>query len=450
MLLVFFLCGFCLLFKALKTEATMGTCETPGANRIVHLTKETGKLEMLNSSSSSKQVKCITWIITVAEGHLVKLKIITFWYRPACTNSTLQIRDGRNSSGDAYESLCGLGRNIATLFSSGRHLWVQLMQSLNDNEAEIYAVFKAVKQSAVGLCRGPQANVIALTNQTGSFFSPLFPSDFPAGTQCTWVITVPEGHFVKLSIKSFLLDRSCSYSFLRIWDGQNSTSDLLNTFCGEEFEASVFSSGRHLRVHLDSSFTNYHAPGFYAVYETVKQVPAPFACTAALHSITLKSQSGTLASYNYPLPYDDAIECTWRFDVDSDYKIELSFDVFNLSFSLECSVDYLEIDQARYCGSEKPAPITLDSSDMRIKFKSSGKTKYPGFKASYETKRTTTAILKIVGICVGVTLIALCVVSKFCYRCCKSGHQTELGFGQIRNVDTETEEINSQEQNTMV
>lgn len=72
--------------------------------------------------------------------------------------------------------------------------------------------------------------------------------------------------------------------------------------------------------------------------------------------------------------------------MDSDYKIELTFDVFNLSLSPGCTADYVEIDDARYCGSEKPAPITLDSSDMRIKFKSSGKTKYPGFKASYETK----------------------------------------------------------------
>ena len=84
---------------------------------------------------------------------------------------------------------------------------------------------------------------------------------------------------MKLSIKSFLLDRSCSYSFLHIWDGQNSTSDLLNKFCGEKFEPSVFSSGRHLRVQLDSirvhlppaGFIDYHAPGFYAVYEAVKQ-----------------------------------------------------------------------------------------------------------------------------------------------------------------------------------
>ena len=119
---------------------------------------------------------------------------------------------------------------------------------------------------------------------------------------------------------------------------------------------------------------------------TIFSVPAPFACTADLNSITLTSQSGTLASYNYPLHYDDEIECTWRFDVDSDYNIELSFDVFNLYLSPGCTADYVEIDGARYCGSEKPVPITLDSSDMRIKFKSSGKTKYPGFKASYETR----------------------------------------------------------------
>ena len=133
---------------------------------------------------------------------------------------------------------------------------------------------------------------------------------------------------------------------------------------------------------LNADITHY----ILFIYLELFLVPAPFACTAAFHSITLKSQSGTLASYNYPLSYDDAIECTWRFDVDSDYKIEVSFDVFNLSLSPECSVDYVEFDDARYCGSEKPAPITLDSSDMRIKFKSSGKTKYPGFKAIYETK----------------------------------------------------------------
>ena len=100
----------------------------------------------------------------------------------------------------------------------------------------------------------------------------------------------------------------------------------------------------------------------------------------------MTSLSGTLASYNYPLHYDDEIECTWRFDVDTDYKIELTFDIFNLSLSTGCTADFVEIDGLRYCGSEKPVLIILDGNDMRIKFKSSGKTKYPGFKANYETR----------------------------------------------------------------
>lgn len=125
----------------------MGQCNTPGANEIVRLTKKAGTLDFLNSSVPSNYVKCVTWTITVPEGHVVKLRIIAFSYLDrACKNSTLQIRDGQNSTSEAFETLCGLGKDErATLFSSGRHLWVQLQHS-NDHKAEIYAVFEAVKQ----------------------------------------------------------------------------------------------------------------------------------------------------------------------------------------------------------------------------------------------------------------------------------------------------------------
>ena len=81
--------------------------------------------------------------------------------------------------------------------------------------------------------------------------------------------------------------------------------------------------------------------------------------------------------------------------MDTDYKIKLSFDFFNLSRSSDCSQDYVEVRDGqsassdllgKFCGSEKPESITSSDRDLRIVFKSSGKTKYPGFKASYETK----------------------------------------------------------------
>lgn len=78
----------------------------------------------------------------------MKLRITEFHYLDgSCNNSTFQIRDGQSSSGDAFKSLCELHkRDQVTLFSSGRHLWVQF-QSSNENMAGIYAVFEAVNQS---------------------------------------------------------------------------------------------------------------------------------------------------------------------------------------------------------------------------------------------------------------------------------------------------------------
>ena len=81
--------------------------------------------------------------------------------------------------------------------------------------------------------------------------------------------------------------------------------------------------------------------------------------------------------------------------MDSNYEITLSFDYFNLSRSSDCSDDYVEVRDGqfdtselvgKFCGADIPESITSDSWDMRLTFKSSGKTKYPGFKASYKTK----------------------------------------------------------------
>lgn len=129
-------------------------------------------------------------------------------------------------------------------------------------------------------------------------------------------------------------------------------------------------------------------------FSALFSVPAPFSCRSD-RLTSFKSDTGTLASYNYPLPYDDKIECTWTIRVDLDYRIRLSFDFFNLSQSSDCSVDYVEVRDGvfktsdligKYCGTEKPESITSDSWDMRVTFKSSGKTSYPGFKASYKRK----------------------------------------------------------------
>ena len=118
-------------------------------------------------------------------------------------------------------------------------------------------------------------------------------------------------------------------------------------------------------------------------------VPAPFSCTGGHRDIALNSDTGgSLASYNYPLPYEGNMKCTWDIKVDSGYKVVLSFDSFNLSKSMFCLDDYVKVHYENFCGSEKPETITSYHGDekLSVKFKSSGNAKYPGFKATYTRK----------------------------------------------------------------
>ena len=114
-------------------------------------------------------------------------------------------------------------------------------------------------------------------------------------------------------------------------------------------------------------------------------VPAPFSCTEDNQKMVLKSESGSLASYNYPLPYEGLNWCSWHFDLDTDVydSIDLSFEFFDFP---DCSRgDYVEIHNKRFCGSEIPPAQTLSPKD-NVVFHSlpRRRTKNLGFKATYQ------------------------------------------------------------------
>lgn len=125
----------------------------------------------------------------------------------------------------------------------------------------------------MGPCKTPGINnVIPLTGATGRLFSPRYPQRVPNDMRCTWIITVPDGHYVKLRITSLFLDTSCDKVTLKIRDGQSSSSDLLRNFCGRTFETSLFSSGRHLWVQFHSAKDAFSVgSGFNAIFEMVSQ-----------------------------------------------------------------------------------------------------------------------------------------------------------------------------------
>ena len=112
----------------------MESCDTPGKHSI-HLTGSNGSITLPDPSNN---MSC-TWIITVPEGDVVKLKISSEYN---LKNSTLQIRDGQNSSSEVLETLSGEGTQDKTLLSSSRHLWAQY-QSIQDEKAMFSANYEA-------------------------------------------------------------------------------------------------------------------------------------------------------------------------------------------------------------------------------------------------------------------------------------------------------------------
>lgn len=105
-------------------------------------------------------------------------------------------------------------------------------------------------------------NIIHLTGSNGSI-TLLEPSN---NRSCTWIITVPEGNVVKFKIAYYDLTNS----ILEVRNGQNISSELLESFTGSAYsQPAVFSSGRHLWARFQSIHEKYAM--FAAQFEAVNQ-----------------------------------------------------------------------------------------------------------------------------------------------------------------------------------
>lgn len=80
---------------------------------------------------------------------------------------------------------------------------------------------------------------------------------------------------MKLRMLAFHLGYICRGPFLEIRNGEGSSSGLLKSFCGGEFDPSVFSSGRHLWVRFQTPADQFlYGTGFNALFEAVTQCKA--------------------------------------------------------------------------------------------------------------------------------------------------------------------------------
>lgn len=115
---------------------------------------------------------------------------------------------------------------------------------------------------------------ISLTDLSGNFSSPNYPSNYPNSETCRWIITVPQGNLVRLSFQFFQLESCvlpspvCSCDHLEVRDGIDGNAELLGRYCGNEHPTAAQSSGRFMWIEFDTDFTDNEI-GFLATYTAV-------------------------------------------------------------------------------------------------------------------------------------------------------------------------------------
>ncbi|XP_043914682.1 adhesion G-protein coupled receptor G6 isoform X5 [Protopterus annectens] len=134
---------------------------------------------------------------------------------------------------------------------------------------------------------------IGLTNPSGYFTSPCYPSVYPNSQACEWKILAPPGFIIKLIFVDFELEEAqkCIYDYVVVYTGESS-----RTFCGLTANRLSFTStGNTMNISFTSDFS-VQKKGFNATYWHV-------AVLLRNQKVTLtKTSSESLASVKDSIP----------------------------------------------------------------------------------------------------------------------------------------------------
>ncbi|XP_074141062.1 scavenger receptor cysteine-rich domain-containing protein DMBT1-like isoform X2 [Sminthopsis crassicaudata] len=217
---------------------------SPGCGGV--LTKSLGKLSS-PKGPTSVPFRC-TWSIQVAFSHRVSLAFPHL--NLSCSTEYVEVFDG-NPTSQSFGKVCnGL---YLTYQSSSNIMTVVFSRNASHSstwfDGYYYAELEVLFPPFVAAlsCGG------LLVQPKGTFSSPSYLENYPHSVQCVWEIEVPKTYQISLTLKTFGDEHSlsCSSSHVDIFDGSQSSSDLLGRFCDASNETFLSSSNK-MKVHFSS------------------------------------------------------------------------------------------------------------------------------------------------------------------------------------------------------
>lgn len=269
-----------------------------------------------------------------------------------------------------------------------------------------------------------------IENLNGTITSPSFPEMYPLSKYCVWEIIAPPQYRITLNFTHFELEgnnvhpQECEYDSLTVYS--KLSEDNLKRhgiYCGHRTIPLITSEGNVMRIEFTSDNTVQQS-GFAAVFFTdidecavnnggcqheCKNTIGSYVCSChngyTLHDnehdckeggckYEITTPNGQIFSPNYPEFYPPKKDCVWHFSTTPGHRIRLSFLFFEMEPHQECGYDHISIYDGdspeshtlgRFCGSKLPHPISANTNEMYMVFKSDASVQKKGFVAHHST-----------------------------------------------------------------
>uniref|UniRef100_A0A671XF39 Cubilin n=1 Tax=Sparus aurata TaxID=8175 RepID=A0A671XF39_SPAAU len=307
------------------------------------------------------------WTIRTSQGSQLLLSFSDFHLESStgCYYDYLAVYDGNSSSTPEIAKLCGTGLP-STISSSSNQLYVKLRTDSVVNAGGFFASYTSSTKT-----------------HSGYLESLNFPNNYPPNSQCSWTIQATSGNTVNYTFTAFQLEAtssSCSYDYIKLYNGPNEQAPLIGTFCGSTPPPANTTTSSALTLVFRSDST-VSMSGFQMMWYQN-------GCGGEL-----SAPSGSFTSPDYPNRYPENRECIWYITTSAGSSITLTIHEFDVEFHQDCNYDVLEV----YGGPDLSAPVlaklcSTTSSPMlvsstgnliTVRFKSDAYVSGRGFNASW-------------------------------------------------------------------
>jgi hypothetical protein len=205
--------------------------------------------------------------------------------------------------------------------------------------------------------------------------------DYETGSDCSWLIHAEEDSVKTYTMEFVELDTEAN-DVITIYDGDNTSADVLGTFSGNSIPAAVTSTGDKVLVTFESDASGSGAGWI------LKYTPSlPSYCSGMT---TLTEPTGTFDDGSGDKNYKEGVLCRWKIEIDGASGINFGFN----SLDTEEEYDYIQVldlgaspptEIGKFSGSEIPEAVN-GIGPLMITFFTNSCFNFDGWEAWYEAE----------------------------------------------------------------